>query len=52
MIAGVPLPLVFYDRVVGGPSYDGIKDDALIAEWSVGVVTNGVAEEMAVAGRI
>ena len=49
VIAKIPLAFIFYDAVVGGPSYDGIENDALIGEWSIGIVTNGIAEEVAVA---
>jgi len=48
----IPLALIFYDRVVGGPSYNGIENDTLIGERSVGIVTNGIAEEVAVACRV
>ena len=52
VIAQIPLTLILDNRVVGGPTYDGVEDDALIAERSVGIVTDGVAEEVAVAGRV
>ena len=49
VIAEIPLAFIFYDVVVGGPSYSGIENDTLIGERSVGIVTNGIAEEVAVA---
>ena len=52
VIAKIPLAFIFYDAVVGGPSYDGIENDTLIGERSVGIVTNGIAEEVAVARRV
>ena len=38
--------------MVSGPAYDGVEDDTLIGERTVGVVTDGVAQEVAVAGRV
>ena len=52
VIEQIPLALVLYDRVVSGPSYDGIQDDALIGERSVGVVADGIAQQVAVTRRI
>ena len=47
-----PLALILYDAVMGGPAYDGIEDDALISERTVGIVADGIAEEVAVNCRI
>ena len=47
-----PLALILYDAVVCGPAYDGIEDDTLISEGTVGVVTDGIAEEVAVASGL
>ena len=52
VIAQIPLALELDDAVVGGPAYDGIENDTLIGERSVGIVTNGIAEEVAVACRV
>ena len=52
MIEQIPLSLILYDRVVGGPSNDGLQDNTLIGEGAVRIVTNGVAKEMAVASRV
>jgi hypothetical protein len=52
VVAQIPLSFVLYDRVMGCPTYDGIEDNALIAEWSIGVVANSIAEEMAITCRI
>ena len=52
VVEQVPLSLVLYNRVVGGPAYNGVKDNTLIGERSVGVVTRSVAQEVAVAGRV
>ena len=49
MIEQEPLALVLYDAVVRGPAHDGIEEHTLIGERSVGVVANGIAEEVAVA---
>ena len=48
----IPLATVFNDAVVGGPAYDRSKDFTAIDEGSVGVVADGVAEQMAVTGGI
>ena len=47
-----PLALIFDDAVMGGPAYNGIEDDALISERAVGIVADGIAEEVAVTCRI
>ena len=52
MIAEIPLSLELDDRVVSSPAYDGIEDDTLIAERAVGVVADGIAQEVTVAGRV
>ena len=44
-----PLALVLDDAVVGSPAHDGVEEHALIGERSVRIVTNGIAEEVAVA---
>jgi hypothetical protein len=49
VVEQIPAAFILNDAVVGGPSYDGIENDALIGERSVGIVTNGIAEEVAVA---
>ena len=49
MIAQIPLTLELDDAVVGSPAYDGVEDDALIGERSVGIVADGIAKEVAVA---
>lgn len=47
-----PLALVLDDAVVGSPAHNGIEEHTLIGERSVGVVADGVTEEVAVTGRI
>jgi len=47
-----PAALVLHDAVVRGPSYDGLQQLALEAEGSVGVVADGEAEQVTVAGGI
>ena len=49
VVAQIPLTLVFHDGVMGSPAYNGIEDDTLIAEGAIRVVTDGVAQEVAVA---
>ena len=48
----VPLALILNDGVMGGPTLDGSQDDALINEWSFRIVTDSIAEEVGVAGRV
>ena len=48
----IPLTFVLHDGVVCGPAYDRLEDDSLIAEWSVGVVADGIAQQMAVASGV
>ena len=38
VIAQIPLALELDDAVVGSPAYDGVEDDALIGERSVGII--------------
>ena len=47
-----PLALVLDDAVVGSPAHDGVEEHALIGERAVGVVADGVAEEVAVASGV
>ena len=49
MIEQEPLALILHDAMVCGPAYDGIEDDTLIGEGSVRIVTDGIAEHVAVA---
>ena len=43
-----PLALVLDDAVMGSPAHNGIEEHTLIGERSVGVVSDGIAEEVAV----
>ena len=52
MIEQIPLALVLYDAVMGGPTNDGFQNHTLIGERSIGVVADGVAKEVAVAGGV
>ena len=52
MMEEIPFTLVFDDAVVCGPANDGSKDHALEGEGAVGIIANGVAQQMAVAGGI
>ena len=47
-----PAALVLHDAVVRGPAHDGLQQLALEAEGSVGVVADGEAKQMTVAGGI
>ena len=40
----IPLSLELYNAVVGGPSYYGLQDNALIGEGAIGIVTDSVAQ--------
>ena len=48
VIAQIPLALELDDAVVGSPAYDGVEQHALIGKRSVGVVADGIAQEVAV----
>ena len=52
MVEEIPFAFILDDAVVGGPAYDGGEDYALIDEGAVGVVADGVAEQMGVAGGV
>jgi hypothetical protein len=52
VIEQIPLSFVFHDAMMGCPTDYRVKDNALIGEWSVRVVTDGIAEEMTVTCRI
>lgn len=45
----VPLSLVLHDTMVGCPTNNRFKNDALIGEWAVRIVAYGVAQQVAVA---
>ena len=47
-----PLTLILHNAVMGCPTNNGIENHALIGERAVGVVTNGIAEEVAVTRRV
>ena len=44
----IPLALIFYDGVVGGPTHNGLQDNTAKGEWSVRIVTHSIAEIVAV----
>ena len=52
VIEQIPLSLILYDAVVSGPTNNRIQDDTLIGEWSIRIVTDGIAEEVAITSRI
>ena len=52
VVEEIPLTLVLHDAVMGGPSHDGLEDDALIGEGSVRIVTHGIAQVMGVASAV
>ena len=52
MVEQEPLALILYDAMVCGPTYDGIKQNSLIGEWSVRIITNGIAQIVAVTCRV
>ena len=47
-----PLALILYDRVMGSPSNNRIKDNALIGKWSIRIIADSIAKHVAIAGRI
>ena len=47
-----PFALILHNAMVCGPTYDWIKDDALIGKGAIRIVTNSIAEHVAVACRI
>ena len=52
VIAQIPLSLELDNAVVSCPTYNGIKDDTLVSERTVGIVANGIAQEVAIASRV
>ena len=52
VVAEIPLAFELYDGVVGSPTYDRVKNDTFIGEWSIGIVANSIAEQVAVARRV
>ena len=52
VIEQIPLSLVLHNRVMGGPAYNGLKDDTLIGERTVRIITNSVAQEVAITSRV
>ena len=48
----IPLSLIFKYGMMGSPSYTRSEDHAMIGEWSIGVVTCSIAEQMTVASGI
>ena len=52
MMEEIPLAIVLGNGVVSGPANYGGEYHALIGERAVGIVAGGVAQEMAVAGRV
>ena len=49
MMEKIPFAFIFDDGVVCCPSDNGCEDDTLVDKWSVGVVSDGIAEQVAVA---
>ena len=47
-----PFALILHNAMVCGPTYDWIKDDALRGKGAIRIVTNSIAEHVAVACRI
>ena len=52
VIQQIPLPLKFYNAVVRCPTHYGLEDYALIGERTVRIIAYGIAQQVAVAGRI
>jgi hypothetical protein len=52
VVAEIPLTFELYDGVVGGPTYDGVEDDTFIGKWSIGIVANSIAKQVAVTCRV
>ena len=52
MVEEIPLALVFSNGMVGCPTNYWCHNHSLIGEWTIRIITNGIAEEVAVACRI
>jgi hypothetical protein len=52
MVAEIPLTLELYDGMVGSPSYYWIENHSLIGKRSIRIVTNGIAQQVAVSRRV
>ena len=52
MIQEIPLPLEFHYTVMCGPSDYRFQNNTLKGEGAVWIVANGIAKQVAVAGRI
>ena len=52
VITQVPLTFELYDRVVGCPTYYWIKDNSLIGKRSIRIISDGIAQEVAVTCRV
>jgi hypothetical protein len=52
MIAQIPLALELNNAVVSRPTYDRIENNALVGKRTIGIVTNGIAQEVAIASGI
>ena len=52
VVEQIPLTLELHDAVVGSPTHDGVEQHTLIGEGTVRIISNGLAEEVAVARRV
>ena len=52
MIEQIPLSTILNNAMVSCPAYYRLKYYALVCEGAVGVVADGIAEEVAVAGGV
>ena len=46
----IPLALILDDGVMSGPAYYWSKDNTLIGEWAIRIVTYSIAEQVRVTG--
>ena len=52
MVEKQPLALDFHNGVVVGPAFHGFEHDAFIGKGAVGIVADGIADVVRVAGRV
>ena len=52
VVEEIPLALILENGMVGSPTDNRSEDDALVGEWTIRIVTYGIAQEVTVTGRI
>src|SRR5690554_1046004 len=51
VIKQIPLAFEFYDGMVIGPAKHRLKNNSLISEWTIRVITNAISDIVRVTGR-